>query len=318
MSPEQLAGEEVDGRSDQYSLALVAFNLLTGDLPFPSASTGTLVVMRLTQAPRSLADVRPEITWPNELQAAMSRALERDPSLRFVSTRDFAHALHAGVAMMPARAVTKGTTRPIEAVSSVAATKVVSPPPRSGRSKAQRERRLTWMIAIALAVVLAAAVLGSRGLIQRARARTALDQGIAAYRNGRHDVARNRLLTASNIAPNDPMPHVYLARLARETNDLGIASDEAVKAVRLGENNAQALRELATTLYATQNYSGARAFYARAIKADPTDRISQGYLGCSLIQLGRVEEGRRWIQRAGSGTWSTCAAVTNSVASSTR
>jgi len=65
-----------------------------------------------------------------------------------------------------------------------------------------------------------------------------------------------------------------------------------------------------------QNFSGARAFYTRAIKADPADRLSQGYLGCSLIQLGRVEEGRRWIQRAGSGTWSTCAAGTSSVASS--
>jgi Flp pilus assembly protein TadD len=174
------------------------------------------------------------------------------------------------------------------------------------------------MIAAALVVALVAGVLGSRGLIQQARARTALDQGIAAYHSGRHDVARDRLLTATSIAPNDPMPHVYLSRLARESNDLGTASDEAVKAVRLGENNAQALRELATTLYATQNYSGARAFYARAIKADPTDRISQGYLGCSLIQLGRVEEGRRWIQRAGSGTWSTCATGANSVVSSTR
>jgi len=318
MSPEQLAGEEVDGRSDQYSLALVAFNLLTGDLPFPSASTGTLVVMRLTQEPRSLAEVCPDVDWPNELQVAMSRALDRDPSRRFASTRDFAHALHAGIAMMPARTVTKGATRPIESVPSDAATTVVSRPPRSGRRTSERERRLTWIIGAGAAMLLVAGVLASRGLLQRARARTALDQGITAYRNGRHDAARERLLAASQIAPNDPMPHVYLARLAREGNDLTTASDEAVRAVRLGESNAPALRELATTLYAMQNFSGARAFYTRAIKADPGDRISQGYLGCSLIQLGRVEEGRRWIQRAGSGTWSTCASSTSSVATSSR
>ena len=318
MSPEQLAGDDVDGRSDQYSLALVAFNLLTGDLPFPSASTGTLVVIRLTQQPRSLSEVRPDIAWPNELQAAMSRALERDPSLRFASTRDFAHALYAGIAMMPARGATKGTTKPIEVISSSSETKVVTPAPRSSKSNVQRERQLTWVIATTLAVVLLAGILGSRGLIQRARARSALDQGIAAYRDGRKDVARERLRAASAIAPNEPMPHVYLSRLARETNDLTTANEEAVKAVRLGESNAQALRELATTLYAMQNFSGARAFYARAIKADPSDRISQGYLGCSLIELGRVEEGLRWIQRAGSGTWSTCATHTNSVASSSQ
>ena len=114
------------------------------------------------------------------------------------------------------------------------------------------------------------------------------------------------------------MPHVYLSRLAREASDLATANDEAVKAVRLGPNNGPALRELATTLYAMQNFTGARAFYTRAIKADTADHVSQGYLGCSLIQLGRVDEGLRWIQRAGSGTWSTCATAASSIAAGPR
>jgi Flp pilus assembly protein TadD len=63
-----------------------------------------------------------------------------------------------------------------------------------------------------------------------------------------------------------------------------------------------------------QNFNGARAFYTRAIAVDPADRTAQGYLGCALIQLGRIDEGRRWIQRAGSGTWSSCASDANSVA----
>jgi len=321
MSPEQLAGEAVDGRSDLYSLALVAFNLLTGDLPFPEASTGTLVVMRLTEQPRSLSEVRPDVDWPNELQAVMSRALARDPDLRYPSTRDFANALHAAVAMMPARAIGKGQTRVLAGAASDPSTLVVSPPVRPtprGRTSATEQRR-TWAIAGALALVLVAAVIfGSRGILRRAHARAALDQGITAYRGGQHDVARERLLAASQAAPNDPMPHVYLSRLARESNDLAAASNEAVKAVRLGENNGVALRELATTLFAMQNFSGARAFYTRAIKADPGDHTSEGYLGCSLIQLGRAEEGLRWIQRAGSGTWSTCAAGATSIATSSR
>jgi Flp pilus assembly protein TadD len=119
-------------------------------------------------------------------------------------------------------------------------------------------------------------------------------------------------------APNDPMPHVYLSRLARETSDLATANREAIKAVRLGPTSGPALRELATTLFAMQNYSAARLFYVRAITVDPADHVSQGYLGCSLIQLGRAEEGLRWIQRAGSGTWSTCAQTTNAVASENR
>jgi Flp pilus assembly protein TadD len=112
---------------------------------------------------------------------------------------------------------------------------------------------------------------------------------------------------------NDPMPHVYLSRRARDANDLVTAKAEAMKAVELGPTNAAALRELAATLFVQQNYAGARTFYTRAVKADPEDRLSQGFLGCSLIRLGRVEEGMRWMQRAGSGAWSRCAPAPGSL-----
>ena len=102
MSPEQLSGEEVDGRSDQYSLALVAFNMLTGELPFPGESTQTAMIMRLTEAPRSLAQMKPDVAWPSDVQAVMSKALEREPSRRFASTRDFGRTLHAALSSMPA------------------------------------------------------------------------------------------------------------------------------------------------------------------------------------------------------------------------
>jgi serine/threonine protein kinase len=315
MSPEQLAGEPIDGRSDLYSLGLVAFNMLTGELPFPEASTGTLVVMRLTQPPRTLAEVRPDIAWPNELEAVMSKALERQPDMRQVSTRVFAHTLHAAIALMPTRSMSAKRTRAMDVASDRSTTTKVASPARtpSGHSS-RRERRWTWAIAGALALILIAVIIGTRGMILRARGNSALRQGIAAYREGRNDVARADFLSASEHAPGDPMPHVYLSRLARETNNLTNASEEAVKAVRLGPNSGAALRELATTLYAMQNFNGARAFYTRAIAVDPADRTAQGYLGCALIQLGRIDEGRRWIQRAGSGTWSSCASDANSVA----
>jgi predicted Zn-dependent protease len=134
-----------------------------------------------------------------------------------------------------------------------------------------------------------------------------LTQGMTAYREGRRPAARESFLAAARAAPDDPMPHVYLARMARESNDLATANEEAVKAVQVGPNTGIALRELASTLFAQQNYTGARTFYTRAIKADASDRVSQGYLGCSLIRLGRTDEGVRWLQRAGSGPWSGCA-----------
>ncbi|HKW10082.1 MAG TPA: hypothetical protein VJO33_06860, partial [Gemmatimonadaceae bacterium] len=244
--------------------------------------------------PRRLAEMRPDVAWPNEVQAVLDKALERDRELRYSSIREFAHALHAAVAMMPSGAHGKPSTRVLD---------VPSP---------GRRRRATWAIGAGVALVVAAAIaLGSRSLVHGTRARSALAEGITAIRSGQAERAKARFIAASNLSPNDSRPHVYLSRLAREANDLATANDEAVRAVRLAPEDGPALRELATTLYATQNFNGARAFYTRAVAADPADRVSQGYLGCSLIQLGRVEEGLRWLQRAGSGTWSACAPSTS-------
>jgi Flp pilus assembly protein TadD len=294
MSPEQLAGEELDGRSDLYSLALIAFNMLTGVAPFSGTSPSALVAQRFQERPRTLAEMRPDVAWHNELQAVLDKALERDRERRHSSIRDFAHALHSAVALMPSGAHSRRNTRVLEAPS-----------------RARRRRATLAIGGGALLAVVVAIALGSRRLMHGARARSALAQGITAFRSGRSDEARVQFVEASAMAPNDAAPHVYLSRLAREANDLTTANDEAVKAVRLAPNNGAALRELATTLYATQNFNGARAFYTRAVAADPADRISQGYLGCSLIQLGRVDEGLRWLQRAGSGTWSACAPATS-------
>jgi Flp pilus assembly protein TadD len=133
------------------------------------------------------------------------------------------------------------------------------------------------------------------------------DQGVVAYREGRREAAAGAFIKATKDDPTNPMPHVYLARMAREAGRLSTASEEAVTAVKLGSTNVAALRELASVSFATQNYDSARSFYTRALQVDPADIPSQGYLGCSLVRLGRVEEGRKWIQRAGPGPWAGCA-----------
>ena len=314
MSPEQLAGEEVDGRSDLYSLALVAFNMLTGDLPFPAESTQTSMVMRLTEKPKSLAEMKPDVAWPEELQAVMSKALERYARARYATAREFGRALHAAIEKMPARSSSAGRSLVSETAAPDQPTKEVRRPSTRPTEVAPRKRELMIAVgAVAALAVVVAGVLLTRGGLGSGRAASAgassaaFAQGVTAYREGRRDVAAERFLAATRDAPTDPIPHVYLSRMAREANNLATANDEAMRAVQLGPNNGAALRELASTLFVQQNFTGARSFYTRAIKADPGDRLSQGYLGCSLIRLGRVEEGMRWIQRAGNGSWSSCA-----------
>ena len=102
MSPEQLAGDKLDGRSDIYSLGLVAFNCLTGLLPFPSNSAQEAMIMRLTDQPRTLAETKPDLDWPPELQAVMDKVLARDANDRYQKSADFGRDIAKAVENMPA------------------------------------------------------------------------------------------------------------------------------------------------------------------------------------------------------------------------
>jgi serine/threonine-protein kinase len=91
MSPEQAAGETLDGRSDLYSLGVVAFVAVTGRLPFDAPSAGAIMAMHLTQAPPRVASLRPDL--PQPLCAAIDRCLEKDPAKRFENGEALAAAL---------------------------------------------------------------------------------------------------------------------------------------------------------------------------------------------------------------------------------
>jgi eukaryotic-like serine/threonine-protein kinase len=90
MSPEQLSGDKVDGRTDLYSLALVYFRMLTGELPFKADSVQETMVKRLTDDPAKLADTRPDLSFPDGLQQVLDAALARTPGERYQTVAKFA------------------------------------------------------------------------------------------------------------------------------------------------------------------------------------------------------------------------------------
>jgi len=80
MSPEQVSGEAVDGRSDQYSLGVVAFRALTGRLPFDNESASAVLVAHVVKAPPKVRDVAPDA--PRALAELIDRCLAKDPAAR--------------------------------------------------------------------------------------------------------------------------------------------------------------------------------------------------------------------------------------------
>src|SRR4051812_30716994 len=91
MSPEQCGGQKVSPQSDQYSLGIMGFQLLTGEVPFLAESmVGVIQHHYMTPVP-DITQVRPEV--PKELLDIIYCALNKDPNDRFATTRDMALAL---------------------------------------------------------------------------------------------------------------------------------------------------------------------------------------------------------------------------------
>lgn len=133
-----------------------------------------------------------------------------------------------------------------------------------------------------------------------------LTAGVDAMNAGQRERARGEFAKAVKADPDDPTPHVLLARLARQEGDLPSARAQLDTALRLDPKNTPALREMGLIVFAGRQYDLARRFFVRAVQSNPQDRASQGLLGCALMRLNRVQEGTKWINGAGDGAWKAC------------
>jgi tetratricopeptide (TPR) repeat protein/tRNA A-37 threonylcarbamoyl transferase component Bud32 len=85
LSPEQMAGEEVDARSDLYSLGIVLFEMLTAELPFEQGSPSEMVAQRLGGRPRDVESIG--VRLPANVRRVLYGCLERRPARRYQSAR---------------------------------------------------------------------------------------------------------------------------------------------------------------------------------------------------------------------------------------
>jgi serine/threonine protein kinase len=96
MAPEQARGERnIDHRADQYALAVIAFEMLTGMRPFEGDALSTLVEAIVVESAPHLGAIDPRI--PPSVDVAMQRALSKDRGERFETVTDFAKALTAAL-----------------------------------------------------------------------------------------------------------------------------------------------------------------------------------------------------------------------------
>jgi serine/threonine protein kinase/tetratricopeptide (TPR) repeat protein len=100
VSPEQAAGEtNLDGKSDQYSLACVIYEMLSGERPFSGATPQAVMAKRFTEMPKPLRSIRSSI--PESVEKAVSRAMSTDAAARYSTSAQFSLALGAGSMITP-------------------------------------------------------------------------------------------------------------------------------------------------------------------------------------------------------------------------
>jgi serine/threonine protein kinase len=204
-APEQIQGRAVDGRTDQYALACVAFQLLTGMLPFGRDQGMAVMFAHLSEPPPLATAWRAGL--PAAVDAVLARGMAKVPEKRYESCADFADALRAALGLAPSQAAARpapGRHRYVAVTPPSAATKpgpssssailTADQVPAGTRTVAlPAARRLGWRAGVAglaaaavvLAVVYIAAYRGDRG----------------AGANGHQATTSTRLLPASWTRP---------------------------------------------------------------------------------------------------------------------
>lgn len=134
-APEQLKGDDIDGRADQYSLAATAYHLLTGSPPFRESSPAVVIGRHLTMDPPPLANKRPELA---PLDPVLATALAKDPNERFTSCSEFARNLAAHALTIDDAATrlepTMEARRPLKRAASEPTRSAPAPPPKPHQS----------------------------------------------------------------------------------------------------------------------------------------------------------------------------------------
>ena len=237
---------------------------------------------------------------PSDVDAAREGFRQLDTGLRQGTIDGTSASETAATASSKASASTFAPT-PASPGATVAATD--SAPAERSRWVPQMAGRNRWLIPGIVGALLIAVLLY---LFLGRSSDSGMTKGVDLMKAGQREAARAQFAAVARDNPRLATPHIFLARLSREEGDLGTARTEAEKAVRLEPGNSVALREMGLVLFTAQQYELSRNFFIRALKANPNDSASQGYLGCALIRLGRFAEGNKFIGRAGSGAWSTC------------
>ncbi|MET0344295.1 MAG: protein kinase [Polyangiales bacterium] len=282
MSPEQARGVKfIDLRTDVYSIAVVLYELLSGELPFSSENPGDLMVMIVTRE-------APELTWvmpgiPHALSDVVERALHKTPAERFEDARALQHALRvAGAELLESTA--QGTLETRARPEPWRQKSRAEPTLETSSEQPRPKRRLpTWLGRRALFTAAALVVVGSV-------------LGISAALLGRSSAAPRYIVVQADqprvAAPGEPVAQPLAERVAQKS--AGKARSESDPASRLAGS------------FKRQKQGVVSCVNAHADEAKRTPKLS---VRIALEASGKVREAHVLPEGVAEGALGACIAA---------
>ncbi len=292
MSPEQCAGKGVGPQSDQYSLGILAFQLLTGDVPFDGDSLPEILQHHWFTPPPDASLIRPDS--PAALTATVLRLLTKDPLQRFHSTHDLTRALDAIPFTEADRADGEATLRAMVAAAAgppLSPTPAVPHPAFQSTSPPASPKQPVSQAAPSSSPETPIATVVARTIPGRHSKRTP---------RGRPRRGTSRWVSKLVVGT------VALAGIALV--GIGAAHWRAAAGAAAAESgdgkglSVPELRSVGGRAYRSGNYELARRFFLRAVELAPTNRYAHEDLGCALLKLDRRVRAEEQFRAAGSTT----------------
>ena len=278
MSPEQCSGKPVGPQSDQYSLGIVAYQMLTGSVPFDGDSLPEIIQHHWFTPVADYSLMRPDT--PAALTVAVLRMLEKDPAKRFASTHELVATLEAikqtdadraaGETLL--RSMVRGTApRPRTSEPAPA----VTTPAHAGRPSSASRRISAQTAKAASAPTTPLPIVPPQAVSATPRPKP---RPLAPPAKPKK---KSRLL---------PFVGTAFALAAASVVSFGLVRDRA-QAMPHVPKTASAMRTIADRQYREAHYEMARRFYVRALALDSTDAGARRGLACASAKLGRGEVG---------------------------
>jgi tetratricopeptide (TPR) repeat protein len=297
MSPEQAKGEEVDERTDIYSLGVVLFEMLTGRVPF-SADTPYAVVHDHIYTPLPLpTTIKPDV--PPALERVVLKALAKEKGDRYQKVAELAMAFGDAV-VEPTSDITPAPEEEKAAEPAIAPSAVVEAQPTAPEAKPSRRR---WLIIGGVAAILLLVCCAGLFLASRAqKAKDPVSQALRQVQANPDDPEAHIMLGDAYVSQGDKVKaleaYMEAGDMLTSQGDYAKAAEIYQRAADLDPDNVEANLKAGQALWWERQIRPALEYFRRVTALDPDLPQPHAAIGIFLVGTDKLEEGREELEIA--------------------